>query len=69
MATAIPAFLAGNAVIYLCGVTWLAYFLEVSWQEAAVLGLVPFIIGDLIKIVFAGLLLPATWKLVGSLRS
>lgn len=66
--TAIPAFLAGNAVIYLFGVTWLAYFLEVTWQEAAVLGLVPFIIGDLLKIVLAGLLLPAAWKLVGATR-
>ena len=66
--TAIPAFLAGNAVIYVFGVTWLASFLEVSWQEAAVLGLVPFIIGDLLKIVLAGLLLPAAWKFVGFVR-
>ncbi len=68
VSTAIPAFLAGNAVIYACGVTWLAYYLEVSWQEAATLGLVPFIIGDLLKIVLAGLLLPAAWRLVGAVR-
>ena len=66
--SAIPAFLAGNAVIYVFGVTWLASFLEVSWQEAAVLGLVPFIIGDLLKIVLAGLLLPAAWKFVAIVR-
>lgn len=68
VSTAIPAFLAGNAVIYLFGVTWLAYSLEVTWQEAAVLGLVPFILGDLLKIVLAGVLLPATWKLVGAVK-
>ena len=68
MSTAIPAFLAGNAVIYLFGVTWLAYSLEVTWQEAAALGLVPFILGDLLKIVLAGVLLPATWKLVGAVK-
>jgi biotin transport system substrate-specific component len=68
VSTAIPAFLAGNAVIYLFGVTWLAYYLEVTWQEAAALGLVPFIIGDILKIVLAGLLLPAAWKLVGAVR-
>jgi biotin transport system substrate-specific component len=68
VSTAIPAFLAGNAIIYLFGVTWLAYFLEVTWQEAAVLGLVPFIIGDLIKIVLAGVLLPGAWRLVGAVR-
>jgi biotin transport system substrate-specific component len=33
-----------------------------------VLGLVPFIVGDLLKIVLAGLLLPAAWKLVGAAR-
>lgn len=68
VSTAIPAFLAGNAVIYLFGVTWLAYSLEVTWQEAAALGLVPFILGDLLKIVLAGVLLPATWKLVGAVK-
>jgi hypothetical protein len=27
---------------------------------------VPFLLGDAIKIIFAAALLPATWKLVGS---
>ncbi len=63
--TAIPAFLAGTALIYGCGVAWLAHSLGVSGVEAMELGLVPFVIGDLVKIGLAGLALPAAWKLVG----
>lgn len=62
--TAIPAFLAGSAVIYLFGVTWLASRLGVGAIEAMELGMVPFVIGDLVKIVLAGLTLPAAWRLV-----
>lgn len=62
--TAIPAFLAGSAVIYLFGVVWLAQELGVSTTEALELGMTPFVIGDLVKIVLAGLLLPSMWSLV-----
>jgi biotin transport system substrate-specific component len=62
--TAIPAFLAGSAIIYLFGVTWLAYDLGVSATEAMELGLVPFVIGDLLKVALAGALLPAAWRLL-----
>jgi len=65
IATAIPAFLAGSAVIYLFGVTWLAHSLGVGAIEAMELGMVPFIIGDLVKVALAGVALPAAWKLVG----
>lgn len=61
--TALTAFLAGSAVIYLFGVAWLASYLEVGATEAMGLGLVPFVIGDLVKIALAGLLLPAAWRL------
>ncbi len=63
VATAIPAFLVGNVIIHLFGVPWLARSLEVDWVEAASLGSVPFIPGDLVKVALAGLLLPLAWKL------
>lgn len=63
--TAIPAFLAGTVIIYVCGVPWLAAVLDVSWVKAAELGLVPFVAGDLAKAVLAGTVLPAAWRLVG----
>ncbi len=62
--TAIPAFLFGSLLIHVIGVPWLAANLDVGWTEAAALGSVPFIPGDLAKIALAGLLLPAAWKLV-----
>lgn len=69
--SSIPAFLSGNAVIYLFGVTWLLYSVEAftTWSDALAAGLTPFIIGDVVKIVLAGLLLPLAWKLVDRARS
>ncbi len=59
--SALPVFLAGEAVIYLFGVTWLATFVGPSRAFAD--GLFPFILGDAIKLVAAALALPAAWKL------
>lgn len=64
--TAVPAFLTGTVVIYLCGVGWLAGFLDVGAVRAMELGLVPFVVGDLVKVALAGVLLPTAWRLVGS---
>ena len=63
--SAIPAFLTGSVIIYLIGVPWLANALNVSWPKAVELGLTPFVIGDLAKVVLAGLALPAAWRLSG----
>ena len=41
--------LAGNCIIYLFGIPWLSQY--VGWHSVFVLGLYPFIIGDLLKIV------------------
>ncbi len=61
--TSIPAMLAGSAVIYLFGVPWLAHELGVNATRAIELGMAPFVIGDAFKLVAAGALLPAAWKL------
>ena len=64
--SAVPAFLTGTVVIYLCGVTWLWYSVTAitTMEGALVAGMVPFVAGDLLKVALAGLLLPAAWKLV-----
>ncbi|HSG79447.1 MAG TPA: biotin transporter BioY [Acidimicrobiia bacterium] len=62
--TAVPAFLAGSALIYLFGVTWLMFDLGVDSTRALELGMTPFVVGDLVKIALAGLALPAAWRLV-----
>lgn len=63
--TSVPAMLAGTAVIYLFGVTWLAAVLDVDATTAMTKGLLPFLIGDAIKLVAAGLVLPAAWRVAG----
>ena len=68
VATAIPAFLTGTVVIYLFGVPWLAHVADVSLTRGIELGAAPFVVGDLLKVVLAGALLPATWRLVWSAR-
>jgi biotin transport system substrate-specific component len=69
VSSAVPAFLTGSVVIYLFGVPWLANVLGVSWTRAVELGLAPFVIGDLAKVLLAGTALPAAWKLVAKARS
>ena len=60
--SALLAFLVGEIVIYLFGVSWLSVY--IGLQKALVAGLLPFLIGDAIKLAAAALVLPAAWKLV-----
>ncbi len=63
VATMVIAMLAGNAVIYACGLPWLALY--VGLGNVLALGLVPFIVGDALKILFAAAVLPASWRALG----
>lgn len=62
VATAVVALLIGNVIIYLLGTAWLANF--VGWPQVAQVGLVPFIPGDVIKIILVALALPFGWRLL-----
>ncbi|NBV03820.1 MAG: biotin transporter BioY [Acidimicrobiia bacterium] len=66
--TSVPAMLAGTAVIYTCGVGWLAIKLDIpvatGETNAIGLGLVPFLIGDAIKLIIAGAAAPAVWRIL-----
>ncbi|MBN1305022.1 MAG: biotin transporter BioY [Anaerolineales bacterium] len=59
--TSLLPFLVGTVIIYIFGAGWLA--LNLGFPEAILLGVVPFLAGDMIKIILAGLVLPAAWKL------
>jgi biotin transport system substrate-specific component len=66
---AVVSFLVAEVIIYACGLPVLALFLSTNGLPADVgtvlaLGLVPFIVGDVIKALLAGALLPLTWKMV-----
>jgi biotin transport system substrate-specific component len=56
------AFLAGEMIIYLFGVGWLSVYL--GFRQAIAAGLLPFLVGDAIKLAAAVLGLPAAWALV-----
>lgn len=68
VATAVPAFFLGSAIIYMVGLPWLAVVGNFSFAQTLEYGLTPFVIGDLVKIGLAGVLLPTAWK-IASLRS
>ena len=58
----------GNLAVYALGVPGLVLVAHLSLGGALLAGVVPFLIGDAIKIVLAAGLLPAAWKLVDSRR-
>lgn len=70
---------AGNVVLYLFGLPWLAVYygwpeavargvpwlaLSLGWSKAVTGGLLPFIPGDLVKLTAAALALPGAWALL-----
>ena len=59
------AMIAGMAVIYLCGVSWLSGF--VGFGVAVTKGLLPFLYGDALKIVVAVVAMPLAWSGVRAL--
>jgi biotin transport system substrate-specific component len=61
--TSVLPFLAGTIIIYICGITWLAILLG-DINKALAAGFIPFIAGDIVKLIAAALTLPATWKFV-----
>ncbi|HKM35570.1 MAG TPA: biotin transporter BioY [Lachnospiraceae bacterium] len=58
----LAGFILGTAVSYLLGSIWLAYQCSMSFQAALMAGVIPFIPGDLIKIIASLLLGPVLRK-------
>jgi biotin transport system substrate-specific component len=74
LATSLPAFVAGSLIIYGFGAAWLAYDLGLpltagAGEPSAIsLGVAPFLVGDVIKALLAGAVLPAAWILAEDRR-
>ncbi len=63
--TTVVAYVAGTAVVYALGVSWLSYATHMSVRDAVVAGMIPFLVGDALKALAAGAVLPSAWKLTG----
>lgn len=61
--TTIAAMTIGMALIYIPGVAWLASL--IGTEKAIAAGMLPFLIGDAVKIALAALVLPGAWFLLG----
>ncbi|HET8912594.1 MAG TPA: biotin transporter BioY [Ktedonobacteraceae bacterium] len=66
--TSALAMLPGSLIIYALGVTWLAFWLPggplISMKLAFIEGMLPFLIGDTLKLIVAALLLPTAWGIL-----
>jgi biotin transport system substrate-specific component len=65
------SFAIGNTVIYLFGLPWLAFALGAlgvanDFVSVTAVGLAPFILGDVLKMILAAALLPLAWKFLGN---
>ena len=59
----IPAMLLAEVVVFALGVTWLKFALDASVSQAIAWGLTPFVLGEVMKAVVAGLTLPVAWRI------
>jgi biotin transport system substrate-specific component len=67
-ATSVVAMGSGLAVIFACGVTWLALFARpaaVGFEAALRTGFYPFIPADILKVFVAAAIMPALWRVIG----
>jgi biotin transport system substrate-specific component len=54
--------LIGTAIIFACGLAWLATL--IGLPQAISAGLAPFVLGEAVKIALATAILPFAWRLL-----
>ena len=64
VATTAASMLVGTVVYYTFGLAWLGVVIGFD-KPVLALGLVPFLLGDAVKLALAAVLLPQAWRLVG----
>ena len=62
---ALGAMLIGNVVIYLIALPWLGVVTSVGPVTTIEQGLLPFVVGDVLKLAMAAVLFPFAWWVVG----
>lgn len=68
VASTVGLLVAGMAIIYAIGTTWLAFDLGLSAGKAFSLGVQPFLLGDVVKILVAAVAFPAAWRFANATR-
>lgn len=58
------AFVAGSGVVFLLGLPWLKVSLDITWAQTLQSGLLPFVVGGVIKAAIAAGVLRGAWALV-----
>jgi biotin transport system substrate-specific component len=64
----ITAMLCGTIIIYTCGVSWLKVLTGIDLKKAVAVGVIPFLIGDALKIAAAVLIVRSVRPLIGRSR-
>ncbi len=52
----------GTIIIFIFGVSWLSF--SIGWSKAIMVGLFPFVIGAILKIMLADAILPLGWRIL-----
>jgi biotin transport system substrate-specific component len=66
--TSVAAMTCGLAIVFACGVTWLALFARpagIGFDAALRTGFYPFVPADIFKILIAAAIMPSLWRLLG----
>jgi biotin transport system substrate-specific component len=63
--SSLGAMLAGLAIIYAGGVSWLSLAFVNSLSGAVTAGLAPFVVLDVLKLIAAAMILPQAWRVIG----
>jgi biotin transport system substrate-specific component len=63
------AMVCGTAALYVCGVSWLKLVTGMAWSKALGLGVIPFIPGDIAKIIAATLLIKSLRQLTAATQA
>lgn len=72
-ASSIAAMAAGTMVIYVLGAAWLMIKLDIPLEgndgaNAMAYGVTPFLVGDFVKLLAAGAVMPLAWAAVGRIK-
>ena len=60
------AMVCGTTALYACGVSWLKLVTGMAWSKAVGIGVIPFLPGDIAKIIAATLVITSLRQLMGA---